>query len=164
MWISDYERQYHKEQEEAWKRHRAWRQGPKKNRRKHKKQKRGKESTKLERQMSERRTRQYLVMFWQCFNAAETDPRRLEILKAAANPGWARVTRKFRERLRLEFHRKYQELLAVPIEKCGSCDRKPKEKHHIVPLSHGGINENVNLILICTECHDEIHPWMKDKP
>ena len=35
--------------------------------------------------------------------------------------------------------------------------------HHIWPLSMGGKNNKENLIAICEECHEEIHPWMKGR-
>jgi 5-methylcytosine-specific restriction enzyme A len=29
--------------------------------------------------------------------------------------------------------------------------------HHIVPVSHGGTDDSLNLITVCKNCHDSIH-------
>ena len=34
--------------------------------------------------------------------------------------------------------------------------------HHIVSIKEGGDNSLENLILLCEECHNKIHPHMKD--
>ena len=80
----------------------------------------------------------------------------------AANPGWPRVDNALRLRLRKEFSKRYAQYLVGISDECAICSgRRWTEKHHIIPLSHGGINDNVNLMGICVPCHDEIHPWMK---
>ena len=33
--------------------------------------------------------------------------------------------------------------------------------HHIILLKNGGADVKRNRILICQECHEKIHPWMK---
>lgn len=38
---------------------------------------------------------------------------------------------------------------------CGSTERI--EWHHIVPLRHGGTNEQSNIVPLCIECHDKAH-------
>lgn len=103
----------------------------------------------------------YLAHFWPRFNLSKSDAEKLVLLKRAANPGWGRVSEQLRMYLRKKFEQSGFRLLNVPVEKCGCCDRPPIEKHHIVPLSHGGTNTNDNLIFICCECHNAIHPWMK---
>jgi len=106
------------------------------------------------------RTTQYLATFWPKFNAVTNNADRLTLLKRAANPGWGRVTEELRRFLRASFGRKAYQMLVVPIEQCACCENRPQEKHHIVPLSYGGINEELNLIFICETCHNAIHPWM----
>ena len=32
--------------------------------------------------------------------------------------------------------------------------------HHIKPLCHGGNNADYNLVKVCLECHQKIHPFM----
>jgi len=106
----------------------------------------------------------YLKVFWPRFSAAVSDSERLGLLKAAAkDPGWERVSEDLRKYLRQKFTKMGFRLLDVPVDKCGVCDNPPKEKHHIVPLYFGGINANDNLIMICCECHNAIHPWMVRK-
>lgn len=108
------------------------------------------------------KARKFLETFWQAFEALPTSAMRLACLNKAARPKWPRVCPELRKKLRQEFARRYSYLLAEIDEYCGVCgDGVWKEKHHIVPLSHGGLNENINLIAICKHCHDEIHPWMK---
>lgn len=119
---------------------------------------------KAEKKGAEGRCRTYLKEFWPKFSTAESNTERLFLLTRAANPGWGRVTEYLRKALRKEFQSRYRKLLTVPIEQCPTCGLRPKEKHHVIPLAFGGINEDINLILICMACHDEIHPWMKDKP
>ena len=38
---------------------------------------------------------------------------------------------------------------------CGSVENL--RRHHIVPIDHGGTNDTVNLIYLCTDCHNELH-------
>lgn len=44
---------------------------------------------------------------------------------------------------------------------CEQCEKKGRitlaeEVHHINPLSHGGTNDESNLMSLCTPCHSEI--------
>lgn len=60
-----------------------------------------------------------------------------------------------------------QEVLKRDNNQCAKCS-KSKAKgtilqvHHIVPLSKGGSNDLDNLQTLCLECHEEIHPHMKE--
>ena len=104
-----------------------------------------------------------LERFWMQFDGLPNTSMRLGYLREMSSPGWPRVDKKLRERLRREYAKKYRFLLVNIDEQCGICGNGPwKEKHHIIPLSFGGINEDLNLIAICVECHNEIHPWMKE--
>ena len=45
---------------------------------------------------------------------------------------------------------------------CWICkDASVQHIHHIVMLSHGGTNDESNLIGLCKNCHIGIHPWMQ---
>lgn len=48
--------------------------------------------------------------------------------------------------------------------RCQNCDRTNIElhAHHIVPLSVGGTNALTNLACLCRDCHEAIHPHMRD--
>jgi HNH endonuclease len=103
-----------------------------------------------------------LLGFWKKFETLPNSAMRLDLLRRMSRPPWRRVSDELRKRLRRQFAVKYRSLLANIDDWCGVCgDGVWKEKHHIIPLSHGGINEDLNLIAICQKCHDEIHPWMK---
>lgn len=43
---------------------------------------------------------------------------------------------------------------------CEICELKAKVRHHIVPLSQGGLHNDSNILLICHYCHAKIHDWM----
>jgi hypothetical protein len=126
-----------------------------------KKQKRKKKRAKLQ-NPNVARCRALLDRFWIDFNRTEDGDERLQLLEMAANPPWARVAKELRLKLRKEFRIRYKTLLDGIGEECGVCPNEWREKHHIVPLAYGGINENINLIAICLECHDAIHPWLKE--
>lgn len=47
--------------------------------------------------------------------------------------------------------------------KCFVCGAKEKtEIHHIRPLSEGGSNSILNLVLLCSECHAAVHRFYKE--
>lgn len=122
-----------------------------------------KEKQRAERQMAAERCNRFLTGFWEFFNQAQ-EGERIIFLKDAAHPGWPRISFDLRVKLRKEFAHLSRHLLNIPDTHCICCDRAWVEKHHIVPLAYGGINEEINLVLICVGCHDEIHPWMKESP
>lgn len=133
-----------------------WRKRNKKQRRRERQQ------TQQEQQIAEAKTRKYLTEFWWKFNLVNTYKDRMDLLKMAANPPWPRVTAKLHTKLRGKYRKLFWKLLAFDIQECVVCnERRAEEKHHIVPLSFGGINEDIGLLKICLQCHETIHPWMK---
>lgn len=49
-------------------------------------------------------------------------------------------------------------------KKCLSCLSNYSEvRHHIIPLSNGGVNHRINVLTICNSCHVKIHPWLSEK-
>jgi hypothetical protein len=49
--------------------------------------------------------------------------------------------------------------------KCFVCLYQAHCRHHIIQLQNGGLNQKKNIVSLCSNCHAEIHPWMKtDKP
>lgn len=160
MWVSEEERNYHAGQEKRWEAIKASRKGKRKSKKSRKKRRDLRSKNRAEIVASEKRCRAYLKDFWDIFNTGKVDKMRL--LQIAANPGWSRIDNAFRLRLRKAFSRQYTQYLVGISEECAiCCGRKWIEKHHIVPLAYGGINDNLNLLGICMPCHDEIHPWMK---
>lgn len=99
--------------------------------------------------------------FWITFNGCKTTHDRLQLLCRFANPPWKRIDNNLRLLMRKKFGRNWSKLLAGIGPECGCCEvNRWTEKHHIVPLGYGGLNENRNLLAICPTCHDVIHPWM----
>lgn len=48
--------------------------------------------------------------------------------------------------------------------KCVLCSKTSfLQIHHIIPLSKGGTNNLSNMETVCRNCHEEIHPHMKEK-
>ena len=43
--------------------------------------------------------------------------------------------------------------------KCNICNKETEqlEKHHIIPVSRGGLNKDSNMILLCVNCHGLAH-------
>ena len=44
---------------------------------------------------------------------------------------------------------------------CKVCGKKTTTKHHIILLKDGGLNEKINLMPICYDCHKKVHPWIR---
>ena len=42
-------------------------------------------------------------------------------------------------------------------DRCAICGKPAREVHHIRPKHLGGKNHPRNLILLCDDCHDEVH-------
>jgi hypothetical protein len=44
------------------------------------------------------------------------------------------------------------------IGRCGRCNKVARlTRHHIVPRSEGGSDDEANIELVCRPCHDKIH-------
>lgn len=45
--------------------------------------------------------------------------------------------------------------------KCVGCGNTRRlQVHHIIPVSAGGSDDPSNLITLCSDCHEQIHPWL----
>lgn len=47
---------------------------------------------------------------------------------------------------------------------CFACLSPATARHHIIQLQNGGINSKKNVISLCDECHEAIHPWLARSP
>ena len=47
--------------------------------------------------------------------------------------------------------------------KCFFCGAPATEVHHIIPLSRGGTNSPLNMVLVCHRCHELRHRHLKRK-
>lgn len=108
------------------------------------------------------RIRDLLRTFWEGWEKLDSDALRLASLVVMANKFQVRVTEKRLRKMRKKYNRNKHNLLNIPNEKCATCDKRSRVRHHIIPLTVGGLNIPLNLILICHGCHAEIHPWMKN--
>lgn len=61
-------------------------------------------------------------------------------------------------RYRKKFNERYKNIWKLP---CFVCSAKANHRHHIILLSHGGLNSKLNRIPLCSYCHSLIHPWMQ---
>lgn len=118
----------------------------------------------LQKEKQERRARNKAVRdFWAVFYTATDKAARLRVLIEMADWNWNtrpntdEVRRK--QRARFNYDRRQIKLLG---KKCQACEERPAQcRHHIVPISRGGSNHQHNIMLLCDDCHKEIHPWMK---
>lgn len=46
---------------------------------------------------------------------------------------------------------------------CFVCKKQATCKHHVIQIQFGGSNSNRNVVKLCAECHDKIHPWIATK-
>lgn len=115
----------------------------------------------IERGNNKNKIKELLRHFWGKWEAMESDEIRLAALISLANRFQVRVTDKRLRKMRKKYNRNKFHLLNLPNEKCGTCPKKATVRHHIIPLTVGGINSPLNLIMICDDCHAEIHPWMR---
>ncbi len=59
---------------------------------------------------------------------------------------------------RAELAKDFYTLTANKPKICAVCGSVEELRlHHIVPVSHGGTNDNVNLIFLCDSCHKDLH-------
>lgn len=46
---------------------------------------------------------------------------------------------------------------------CLACGDRASVRHHIIWLRNGGRNNKLNIAGLCTRCHSDVHPWLKEK-
>ena len=57
-------------------------------------------------------------------------------------------------------YRRIKECLCEKDLPCFVCGSYSRNRHHIIQLKYGGINECFNLVTLCDICHGKIHPWL----
>ena len=58
---------------------------------------------------------------------------------------------------RIELRMKRKKKAAEHIKQCAFCGTKKNlEEHHMIPLSMGGTNDELNLIFLCKDCHKAV--------
>lgn len=104
-------------------------------------------------------------------------------LSSASLPKHAEVMREFHERVQrgeprlsllVEFAKRkawrltsYRQMRPLSlgmrrgVSPCFVCSRPGHIRHHVIQVQHGGRNKGSNLVRLCKECHDQIHPWMQ---
>jgi HNH endonuclease len=101
--------------------------------------------------------------FWKYFESNTDEDKLGRLIILANQPNKLRIKPRKLRRVRKKYERHRRSLLNIPDCKCGTCDRPARIRHHIIPLCFGGRNSPLNLILICNQCHEKIHPWMARK-
>ena len=66
-----------------------------------------------------------------------------------------------RDELRDSFNETKWSRFPLRNEVCLVCGVPAQVRHHIILLTHGGVNWLTNLAPLCNVCHAEIHPWLK---
>jgi|SRR4026207_371916 len=46
---------------------------------------------------------------------------------------------------------------------CFSCGAPATCRHHVIQLQYGGGNRPHNIVKLCDQCHEKVHPWMAMK-
>lgn len=102
------------------------------------------------------RVERLLAVFWQhvAFGAHRLTLLRQAVKAEAVSPGPTR------RELREAFTRDIQP--PGPKDQCFVCEKRPQHRHHVIQIKHGGTNELFNLVWLCSDCHETVHPWMKD--
>ena len=77
---------------------------------------------------------------------------------------------RFKTRMPIEERRKkflkIKKFAGFPLKRmakfrhCGICYDPSNVRHHIISLQNGGDNQKRNIIGLCEECHNEVHPWL----
>lgn len=58
---------------------------------------------------------------------------------------------------RIELRMKREKEVSKHIKQCAFCGTdKELEEHHMIPLSMGGTNDELNLIFLCKDCHKAV--------
>ena len=94
------------------------------------------------------------------FHSLRGKRERLKLLREVANFTFRELTKLQRQQLRTKFNKRTKKWILVE-GKCKVCGEKAECRHHIIPLSRGGHNHKKNVMLLCNQCHSEIHPWLK---
>jgi len=87
---------------------------------------------------------------------------RLEILKFYSNEKYRYKNGQSTAQKRKRFT-ELKNIKKLWKRRCLVCYSRPTIRHHIISLNNGGINNTKNIIPICSKCHSEIHPWLKEK-
>jgi 5-methylcytosine-specific restriction endonuclease McrA len=51
--------------------------------------------------------------------------------------------------------------LSLANHVCADCRGRANRAHHIVPLSRGGSNRQINLKAVCETCHSKYHSHLR---
>lgn len=82
--------------------------------------------------------------------------KRMALLQAALKCGfWVSRDEVEEKRRQFQLIKSYL-LLILPDTKCYVCDRKATDRHHVLPLCKGGLNDPKNLVPLCKKCHKRL--------
>jgi hypothetical protein len=110
--------------------------------------------------------RMYLKQFWDRFNPetryVQSTHSKQEVINALIEYGSIVLRYKSKTHTRASWDRRKNRLKKFKrFTCCYACGRYAQARHHIIWLSHGGRNQTNNVIALCSDCHAEIHPWLK---
>lgn len=123
----------------------------------------------------------YLSIFWQEYRYKDNRTRSLrskeEVIRALQQAGNVFIyysqkapTPEMQKVMLVKDREKFDRIKNVryrfkfrPNDECLACGNKPKVRHHIIWLKHGGRNVKRNICFLCNYCHAEVHPWLKNQ-
>ena len=101
-----------------------------------------------------------LYRFWDDIKAVDSANYRLGLLIKYSNVSLGPVepSKVKKNRILFRTHGIGRKLFKKP---CIVCRIGPVIRHHVIALHKGGDNRKWNLVPVCGQCHEAIHPWLE---
>jgi HNH endonuclease len=87
-------------------------------------------------------------------------PYKIELLKEMAQMKFNNPRPPEQRRAAFEKRKKF---MRIWYRDCKVCGNPSVHRHHIIQVQNGGMNEEVNIMPLCENCHASIHTWMEVK-
>lgn len=111
---------------------------------------------------NERRKRdRTLEKFWDDFKSLKSVQIKLSLVQAMSQLVYQVGGRRTLQQKRARFNRMKAKYYRAE-GKCMICKGEAFVRHHVIQLRNGGSNSGRNLMRVCFQCHEKIHPWLKN--
>ena len=114
-------------------------------------------------QAARRSPERFLRKFWDEWTITLSADERLLRLWDASRIHLQGFSGKSLRKRRKKFWKIRSKLLRLSETECSICGAKATARHHVIQLQHGGPNIPENICGLCDACHENIHPWMKER-